>query len=230
MSVAEFARRSVINRPSKLDYSRLPKDFNVKRLSKHPYVVQIKNIITDTEIKELMKLGRDKFQRSNMLIDGELVYDKGRTSSTAYIASDGLPDRYSPPVESFIERIRYLTGCRREQIEMMMVRYHPGEQFQSHVDYFNEDEIGVIDTGGQRIYTFFIYLNTLHGDEGGATEFTHLGIKSKPRKGSCLFWHNQDLKTGEMLPETRHSGNPVTADGVVKYGLNVWIRDLGFKN
>jgi hypothetical protein len=228
MEVPKFALKSRINKYRELNYDRLPKNCKVKRLSKYPYVVQIKNVITDEEIKELLKMGKAKFQRSNMLIDGELVYDEGRTSSTAYIVKDGLPDQYSRPVEKFIKRIQYLTGCKREQIEMMMVRYRTGQKFKSHVDYFTPEEIGVIDTGGQRIYTFFIYLNTLHGDQGGATEFKYLGIKSKPRKGSCLFWHNQNLKTGEMIPETEHSGNPVTAEGVVKYGLNCWIRSEPF--
>ena len=208
----------------------LLKDFHARVIHDDPYIVKLKNFISDDEIRELRKLAEGKFERSNMMANGELYYDQGRTSSTAYIMKDGLPDYYGETLEKFIKRICYLANCERGQIEgLMMVRYRKGQKFDSHVDYFEKHEIGSLDTGGQRMFTFFVYLNTLHEGDGGETEFTKLGIKSKPRARDSLFWVNQDPVTGEMKPMTEHSGNPVLRDGVTKYGLNVWVRSKCFE-
>lgn len=158
------------------------------------------------------------------MIDGELIYNKQRTSSTAYLFEDGMPGKYSKNIERLIKRICYLMNCERSQLEIMCVRYKKGEYFGKHVDYFQEHEI---DSSGQRIATFFVYLNTIDKGDGGETEFTKLKIKSRPKKGDAVFWYNKNFKTGEMIPETEHQGNPVTGD-IMKYGLNIWIRDKSF--
>lgn len=212
---------------SKPRRSLLP-NFSARQLNEEPYIVKIKNIISDEEIEEIMKMGKHKFERSNLMVDGQLVYNDTRTSSTAYIVRDGLPDTYSEPVERFIERIQYLAGCKREQIEMMMVKYTYLQKFDKHVDYFEDHEVNVLDFAGNRKFTFFIYLNTLHEGDGGETEFTQLGIRSKPRRGDGLFWHNQNPKTGKMMPMTEHQGNPVLNKEVIKYGVNVWVRSEKF--
>jgi prolyl 4-hydroxylase len=205
----------------------LLKDFKARKINSDPYLVKINNLISDEEIGELLELAKNKFEKSNIMVDGELVYSTTRTSSTAYIFEDGLPDKYSKPIERMIKRICFLTKCERSQIEIMAVRYKKGEKFDKHVDYFEEDEVGVLDRGGNRIITFFVYLNTLPPNSGGETEFTKLKIKSKPKKGDAVFWYNQDPKTGKMLPMTEHRGNPVLID-TIKYGINIWIRSNSF--
>lgn len=206
----------------------LIKGFKARKIHDNPYIVKIKNFVSDEEIDELMRLAKGKFERSNIVLNGQLRYDDMRTSSTAYLMQDGLPDNYGI-LENLIERVQYLTNCKREEIEgMMAVRYKYGEKFDAHVDYFGKDEIGKLDNGGQRIGTFFIYLNSLSSDEGGETEFTKLGIKSKPRKGDAIFFWDRDPKTKEMLPLTEHRGNPVTKKGTIKYGANLWVRSSAF--
>jgi prolyl 4-hydroxylase len=205
----------------------LLKDFKAREVNLDPYIVKINNLLSDEEIKELLKLAKSNFEKSNVMVDGELVYSKSRTSSTAYLFDDGIPGKYNEIIEGIIKRIRFLVNCERSQLEIMAVKYKKGEQFGNHVDYFNEDEVGVLDKGGNRISTFFVYLNTLPSDAGGETEFTKLGIKSKPKKGDAVFWYNKDFKTGKMLPITEHRGNPVLID-TVKYGLNVWVRSSSF--
>ena len=172
----------------------------------------------------MLKLAKGKFEKSNISVNGELIYSSQRSSSTAYLFEDGMPDKYSKNIENMIKRICYLVNCERNQLEIMCVRYKKGEQFKKHVDYFQDNELGY---EGQRIATFFVYLNTIPKGEGGETEFTKLGIKSIPKKGDAVFWYNKDFSTGEMIPETQHQGNPVTGD-VVKYGLNIWPRENGF--
>ena len=223
--------RIPINNLERLQYKprkNLLKGFEARELNEDPYIVKIKNLLSDNEIEELLEMTKGKFEKSNIVVDGELVYNSDRTSSTAYLFKDGMPKIYSRDIEKMIERICYLTNCDRSQLEVMAVRYKKGQKFGSHVDYFNENEIGKLDDGGQRIATFFIYLNSLHTGEGGTTEFTKLGIISKPRKAGSLFWWNKNRTSGEMDPRTEHAGNPVEKEGVVKYGLNIWIRSKSF--
>jgi len=204
------------------------KDFKIRKINDYPYIAKINNLLGKREINELLKMAKGKFEKSNVVINGELVYNKRqRTSSTAYLFEDGMPDKYSENIERLIKRICHLMRCKRSQIEMMCVRYKKGEQFGKHVDYFKEEDIGKLDKGGQRIATFFVYLNSLEKGEGGETEFTQLGVKSTPGKGDAVFWFNKNFQTGEMIPETEHRGNPVLAN-TVKYGLNIWIRSKSF--
>jgi prolyl 4-hydroxylase len=205
-----------------------PSNFKCRVINEYPYIVKINNLLSDEEVSELLEMSKGKFQRSNLMKDGVLYYDDQRTSSTAYIFQDGLPDKYSKNIERFIKRICMLLNCSRSQLEVMAVRYKTGEQFDKHVDYFEDHEVDVLDKAGNRVFTVFIYLNDLSKEDGGTTEFTKLGIRSRPKKGDALFWWNQDLNTGEMLPETEHRGNPVLTEGVVKFGLNVWQRSKEF--
>ena len=213
---------------AKIKEKYVNKDFKVRKLNDFPYIVKINKLLNNDEIRELLKMAKGKFEKSNVVIDGKIVYNESqRTSSTAYLFKDGMPDKYSENIERLIKRIRHLTRCKRSQIEMMCVRYKKGEQFGKHVDYFKEQDVGVIDFGGQRVATFFVYLNSLEKNEGGETEFTQLGIKSRPRKGDAVFWYNKNFENGQMIPETEHRGNPVLTD-TVKYGLNIWIRETPF--
>jgi len=204
------------------------KGIKFRVINKHPYIVKINNLLTDGEIREILELTKGKFEKSNIVVDGELIYDTNqRNSSTAYLFKDGMPDKYSKRIERIIKKICYLTNCERSQLEIMCVRYRKGEFFGKHVDYFEEDEVNVLDNGGNRMATFFVYLNTLDEEDGGETEFTKLGIKSRPKKGDAIFFLNQDLETGEMIPETEHQGNPVLTDKT-KYGINIWCRTQSF--
>jgi prolyl 4-hydroxylase len=107
----------------------------------------------------------------------------------------------------------------------MVVKYQPGQEFKTHVDYFDpqEDE-KAIENGGQRIATFFVWLNDLKEDDGGSTTFPRLGLKCIPDQGSALFWWNQYGRT--LLSDTEHQGSPLKKG--TKYGLNIWIRYPGW--
>lgn len=219
---------NILNKWTKKRAKYFHPQFSARIISEYPYILKIKNLLIEDEIDSLLEMAKHKFEKSNILKDGVLLYTDQRTSSTAYIFTDGLPDKYDLAVERMIKRIRKLMACEREQLEIMCVRYKMGEYFEKHVDYFFPHEINSVDNAGQRIATFFVYLNTVEGDSGGETEFTKLGIKSKPKKGDALFWWNRDPKTGKMLPQTEHRGNPITKNGVIKYGLNIWIRSNSF--
>ena len=205
----------------------LLKIFHARKINSFPYIVKVNNLISSEEIDELLSIAKNIFERSNIVVNGKLVYDTSRTSSTAYLFRDGLPDKYSKNIEKMIKRICYLLKCDRSNLEIMAVRYKKGEKFNQHVDYFEENELGKLDNAGNRVATFFVYLNSLEKGDGGETFFTKLGIKSRPKKGDAVFWYNKDFKSGNYLPMTEHEGKPVLTNKI-KYGLNIWQREKSF--
>ena len=74
---------------------------------------------------------------------------------------------------------------------------------------------------GQRVYTFFIYLNDV--PEGGETNFPQLDLQFKPARGRAILWENltKDKSIRHKLSE--HGGMPVKEG--VKWAINVWIRE-----
>ena len=101
-------------------------------------------------------------------------------------------------------------------------RYHPGQQFKPHNDWFYVTE-GYWPQeearGGQRSWTAMAYLNAV--EAGGATAFTHLGIQIEPKPGVLLLWNNA-LPDGRPNEATMHAGLPVERGA--KYVITKWYR------
>jgi len=101
-------------------------------------------------------------------------------------------------------------------------RYHPGQQFKPHNDWFYTSE-GYWPQeearGGQRSWTAMAYLNTV--EAGGATAFTLLGMQIEPEPGVLLLWNNA-LPDGRPNEATLHAGMPVERG--VKYIITKWYR------
>ena len=73
----------------------------------------------------------------------------------------------------------------------------------------------------------FVYLNDLADADGGRTHFPLLDLAVAPVCGSALVWSNID-KRGALDGRTRHAGQPVARQGVVKWGMNIWLRQRPF--
>jgi prolyl 4-hydroxylase len=101
-------------------------------------------------------------------------------------------------------------------------RYHPGQQFKPHNDWFYVTE-GYWPQeearGGQRSWTAMAYLNVV--EAGGATAFTALGIQIEPKPGVLLLWNNA-LPDGRPNEATMHAGLPVERGA--KYVITKWYR------
>jgi prolyl 4-hydroxylase len=101
-------------------------------------------------------------------------------------------------------------------------RYHPGQEFKEHFDWFDTAAAywpKERDSGGQRSWTAMAYLNDL--PEGGATTFSRLGLSVQPQAGALLIWNNA-LSDGTPNPDVSHAAQPVI-DGV-KYVITKWFR------
>jgi len=215
-----------IDKPDKINRKYFSSKFDTKILYKDPYIVRLKHFLTNDEIKEIRRMAHGKFERSQIVVSDELIKSNIRTSETAFITDNGHFNKYSKPIENILNKVKYLTGCRRNQIEsLMVVKYNVGQEYYNHHDYFKPKHTEMISDGGQRVATFFIYLNDLEEDAGGETEFPLIRVKSKPSKGDAVFWWNMK-PSGKLLKKTLHRGNPVKKG--IKYGLNLWVRLEGW--
>ena len=220
--------RARIDKLDKINSDYFPDGFKTTVLYEDPYIVKIRRLLNTEEVETLLEMANGKFERSTIVVDGELTYSNVRTSETAFITENGHYDIYSDPVENLLKKICYLANCERQQIEgLMVVKYGNGDEYYDHHDYFKPEHTEVLADGGQRVATFFCYLSSLDKDEGGETEFPLLNVKSKPSKGSALFWWNNN-SNGKLLSKTLHRGNPVKSKKHIKYGLNIWIREEGW--
>jgi prolyl 4-hydroxylase len=226
-NIKDKSKHARINRLDKIDSDYFPSGFKTTVLHKDPYIVKLRRFLNSEEIETLLSMAQGKFEKSTIVVDGEMVLSNVRTSETAYITECGHPDRQPKPVRRLLDKVCYLTGCEKHQIEgLMVVKYGEGDEYYNHHDYFKPEHTEVLSNGGQRIAIFFCYLNSLDVGNGGETEFPLIGVKSKPSRGTAIFWWDTS-KNGELLTKTLHRGNPVKSG--VKYGLNIWVRATGWK-
>lgn len=191
-----------------------------------PPVMLIRNLLTPWECQHLINLAGPKLESSTMIVDGkEVVNTISRSSRSAFITKNGQLDN-DPVIHRFLTRLSKMIDIPINQFEgMKVVNYRKGEQYTEHRDYFGAGT-SFVKTVGDRMMTFFVYLNDLNEEEGGATAFPRLGIKVRPEAGSAMFWVNID-HNGHYFEETTHAGEPVLGDRE-KWGINVWIRQKSY--
>lgn len=103
-----------------------------------------------------------------------------------------------------------------------ILHYAPGQEYRPHFDFIDPGVAHFareLQTVGQRVVTFLIYLNDDY--EGGATTFPRLDWSFKGKAGDALaFWNVTD---GKPDPRTLHAGTPTTHG--VKWLFSKWVRD-----
>ena len=220
-------KKARIDNPKKIDTKEFPKGFSIKKLFEDPYILKLRRFLDTEECETLIQMAKGKFERSTIVYDDTLIESSTRTSETAFVTDDGHFNEYSKPVENILKKVMYLTGCKRNQIEgLMVVKYSKGQEYQEHHDYFKPEHTDMMETAGQRVGTIFGYLTSLDPEDGGETEFPLIDLKIKPSRGTAVFWWNQK-PDGVLIEKTLHRGNPVLGN-TTKYGINIWIRENGW--
>ena len=103
-----------------------------------------------------------------------------------------------------------------------ILRYLPGEEFKSHVDYFDvtkPENARIVAAEGQRVLTFLVWLNDEYS--GGETEFPYLRQRFRGRKGDALWFVNVNPDFSPN-PHTLHAGLPPTNGE--KWLFSQWCR------
>lgn len=196
-------------------------------LFKKSRVVEIPRFLPEKQCKALIEMARSAFKRSTVSGTSLESVSKDRTSFSAH-----LTEKDSPLIGSLRKRISALLHHPENCIEpFQIVRYTPGQFYKSHYDFFMPGQPGTKEAlrgGGQRILTFFIYLNDLDdGETSGYTEFPKLNYKCYPEQGKALIFSNV-LENGTEDYNTLHQGTSPTKS--TKYGMNVWIRNHKFES
>jgi prolyl 4-hydroxylase len=215
-------REHIMNSPNVLKAE--DRDVDVLFAMANPRVVLFGRLLTEEECDALIEASKPKLARSTVVdrATGNFVRDEARSSEGTH---------FSPKETELIARIEArvaaLTGIPEENQEpMQILHYGIGGEYEPHFDFFEATSAGEaaqLKRGGQRVATLIMYLNDV--EAGGATLFPNVGIETKPRKGSAVYFENVK-DSGEVNPQTLHAGAPVGKGE--KWIATKWIREDRF--
>lgn len=176
----------------------------------------VRNFLSPDECAELIALVDADVRPSTVLsASGDTSM---RTSETC-----DLPGTH-PLVATVDARIADLLGLSLENSETLQgQRYHVGQQFKVHNDYFGANQTYssvVAEEGGQRTWTAMVFLNK--PDAGGHTRFPRANVMVTPTAGALLTWNNVD-REGHPNRQSHHEGCAVEQGS--KYVLTKWFRE-----
>lgn len=189
----------------------------------------IKNFLNKSECEELVNLVKSDMKKSSVSIANRAegyIDDSVRTSSTC-----NLVRQKSNVVKDVDERILECIGVHSSRAEAIQGQhYDETQEFKQHTDTFapNSEEyrLHCENSGGQRTWTFMIYLNET--EEGGETRFNLLKntdneeLLFKPELGMAVVWNNLN-KDGSPNRFSLHQGCPVKKGS--KTILTKWFRE-----
>jgi len=186
-------------------------------------MIKIDHFLDEKECADLIALTKSKLRPSEIPERQGDYYDGFRTSSTC-----DLPYTKDPLAEIIDAKIVDALGLGVGEKEVIQAQHYAvGQQFKAHYDYFvpgSEDFKVYSKDGGQRTWTFMIYLN--QECEGGKTEFVNLKTAFTPKTGTALVWNN--LHSDGMPNEnTLHHAQPITKGE--KIVITKWFRENTYK-
>jgi len=216
-------------------------DFQV--LSWEPHAVLYRGFASAAECDAVRELAAKRLEPSGLALrKGERRENMKniRTSSGTFLASASDP---SGTLERIEARIADVTHVHRDHGEPFNVlRYRPGEKYDSHYDTFDPASYG--PQVSQRVASVLLYLTDV--EEGGETHFPlegreglerlrrgHIdyktcegGLRVAPRAGDALlFWNVHPNAT--LDKRALHGGCPVVRGE--KWVATKWIRDKSFR-
>ena len=123
-------------------------------------------------------------------------------------------------VDNIYHRVSDIVNLPIENIEPIQVnRYCEGQYFLPHFDFLPHELI--VDTGGQRLFTFLLYLNS--DFIGGQTRFPNIDVIIQPNTGQALAWRNCLSDSNLIDHNFLHESMPVSSGE--KWILVAWIRE-----
>lgn len=196
-------------------------------LSWSPRIFKFKNFATPEECDTLIQMANDRLKLST-LYAGEGNFNDAKTRSSK--------DMFFGPDETkwLDERIARATRIPASHGESLtVIHYDEQQQYLPHFDYFQYGEDAATDnllnTYGNRLATFIVYLNDMDEDAGGTTSFPHAAagrVSVRPRKGDATFFYNMS-PDGAVDPSSLHTGSPVLKGE--KWIATKWIRQKKWK-
>lgn len=175
---------------------------NAKRLDdERVELYDLDDFLNEDECTKLIERIASKLQPSGLSsYEADSSY---RTSRTCFL--DVSNDDFVADID---KRICQVLGIDASYSEPMQGQYYEiGQEFKSHTDFFEENEMAShAGRLGQRTYTFMIYLNDV--ELGGETEFTCLGKAYTPKRGAAVIWNSLNAD-GSPNENTMHQAHQV---------------------
>lgn len=175
-----------------------------------PLIVVLDNVLSDDECDELIRMSKDKLNRSKIGATRE-VNDQ-RTSSGMF-----FEDSENDLIATIEKRISTIMNIPIEHGEgLQILQYEPGQEYKAHFDFFSSTSKLA---NNNRISTLVMYLNDV--EQGGETYFPKLNLSVTPKKGMAVYF--EYFYTDQNLNElTLHGGAPVIAGE--KWVATQWMR------
>ena len=173
---------------------------------------EFENLLSPAEAADIIAFAQEKGMKRSQVVDLFKPISNDRTSTNTFMDEE----EFTPAVRRLSYFVAQKTGYPVKNQQWQIVHYKPGQQYKVHHD------------GLGRMYTFFVYLNTVNGD-GGETNFPNAKRKFKPVLGNAVMWTNYNLERYMGInwmvrdPEADHAGLP-PKEGE-KWGINVWVVD-----
>ncbi|MDO1529288.1 2OG-Fe(II) oxygenase [Fulvimonas sp. R45] len=172
------------------------------------------------ECGALIELARPRLQRARTVDrHGGHQVDAHRTSDGMFFA---LGEQ--PLVRHIEARIAALLGVPVDHGEgLQVLHYLPGQQYEPHQDWFDPEQPGyaaITATGGQRVASVVMYLNT--PEAGGGTAFPELGLTVAAQRGGAVCFA---YRTGDSA--ALHAGLPVQRGE--KWIATKWLRERPYR-
>ncbi|KXS13707.1 hypothetical protein M427DRAFT_136310 [Gonapodya prolifera JEL478] len=219
-------------------------------LNRDPLMMAIDGFLRKGEAEWIVDKAKPLMARSSVVDVDDQPREKRNDSSEYRTSTSAFFDRRVDPILHCIEkRAVAFSGVPLENTEgLQVVHYQPGQYYKPHWDYFPREFASMqeqLRRGGQRVTTFFVYLNDVALPPGvardalpkpmsptkepligaGSTQFPNVGIEVMPRKGRAAFWWDVTID-GKDDERTLHAGTPPTHGE--KWGLNIWQREESF--
>jgi len=186
------------------------REIDIITIFEEPLIVILGNVLSNEECDELIRLSKDKMQRSKIGTTREV--DELRTSSSMFFQES--ENEIVARVEKRISSIMSIPIEHGEGLQIL--RYTPGQEYKAHFDFFSSTSKVA---NNNRISTLIMYLNDV--EQGGETFFPKLNLSVTPQKGTAVyfeyFYNDEDLN--EL---TLHGGAPVITGE--KWVATQWMR------
>lgn len=178
-------------------------------------VTEIKNFISEEENQIL----REYFDLNKM-------YDSETTNGTpGFLIAKGRHIKPSEDVflQNLLNRMLKVVDKTWEYVDYVNFTIYPtGGKFKAHSDFLDTSSsynLEELQLGGQRDYTFLLYLND--DCEGGETNFSIINKKIKLERNKMVYWKNV-LADGSPNFITKHESKVVTKGE--KYLVGAWVK------
>lgn len=175
-----------------------------------PLIVVLGNVLSNEECDELIRLSKDKLNRSKIGTAREV--NEQRTSSGMF-----FEDSENDLIAKLEKRISSIMNIPIEHGEgLQILQYTPGQEYKAHYDFFSSTSKSAQNN---RISTLVMYLNDV--EQGGETYFPKLNLTVTPKKGMAVYF--EYFYNDESLNElTLHGGAPVITGE--KWVATQWMR------